>query len=339
MSAQPVRRVALLVFVMLVLPASAGGKNKRTQQAKAGAKTGPQPATGDARDWAQSPAIVELTTAEDIYVLSDVHGGAERMVALLTSAGLITPSPDAEGGYGWSGGHKVLVCVGDVIDKGDQSLAAIDVLRALETSAAAAGGHVIVTLGNHEAEFLDDPGNKKARHELDKELAARKIDPAEVAAGQGPYGTWLYRRPLAAHINDWFFAHGGDSGGRSIGALSNAFRKAVDSKNWGSDILVGKDSILEAQKWWKDGALDTNLAGLGVRHIVFGHDPGAFEEPGRIVEKFDGKLFRIDVGMSPAVDLSHGALLVIHHSQKGGDEAFSLDASGKRRPLWPAQPQ
>ncbi len=334
MSLQLVRRIAVIVFVMLGVSASAGGKGKHAKPAKAADK----PVVGDGRDWAKSPAIVELTTTEDIYALSDVHGASERMVTLLAAAGLITPSPDAEGGFGWSGGRAVLICIGDVIDKGDQSLAAIDVLRALEASAAAAGGHVIVTLGNHEAEFLDDPHNKKAKHELDKELTARKIDPDEVAAGRGPYGTWLYRRPLAAHINDWFFVHGGDSGGRSLGALSDAFRKAVDAKIWGADVLIGKGSILEAQKWWKEGALDTNLAGLGVKHIVFGHDPGAFDEPGRIAEKFDGKLFRVDVGMSPAVDLSHGALLLIHHTEKGGDQAYSIDVSGKRRPLWPAPP-
>ena len=322
---------------MLAMPASAGGKGgkgKHVQQAKSVGKSG----AAEARDWAKSPAIVELTTTEDLYAFSDVHGGAERMVTLLTAAGLITTSASAEGGYAWAGGRKVLVCIGDVIDKGDQSLAAIDVLRSLEASAAAAGGHVIVTLGNHEAEFLDDPHNKKAKHELDKELAAHNADPDEVAAGRGPYGTWFYRRPLAARVNDWFFAHGGNTGGRSIGALSDAFRKAVDERQWGADVLLGEGSILEAQKWWKDGAVDANLAGLKVKHIVFGHDPGAFDEPGRIVEKFDGKVFRIDVGMSPAVDLSQGALLVIHHTEKAGDEVFSVDASGKRRPLWPVQP-
>ena len=118
-----------------------------------------------------------------------------------------------------------------------------------------------------------------------------------------------------------------------VPALAQAYRKAVDAGNWGAEFLVGNTSILEAQKWWQAGTLDANLKALGARHIVFGHDPGAFGGPGRIAEKFDGKLFRIDVGMSPAVDYSHGAILLIH-SAGTTEEVASIDAAGKRSPLW-----
>ena len=238
----------------------------------------------------------------------------------------------SEVGYSWSGGRRALICVGDVIDKGDQSLAAIDVMIALEAGAAAVGGRVVVTLGNHEAEFLADPGNKKAKREFDRELTTRKLDRSEVSSGRGRYGEWLVQRPLAARVNGWFFSHGGNSNGMSVSALAVAYRKAVDAGDWGAELLVGRDSILEAQKWWKAGALEANLAALGVRHIAFGHDPGAFDTPGRIAQKFDGRLFRIDVGMSPAVDFSNGALLWIHPGSRG-EEATSIDASGVHRAL------
>ena len=63
-------------------------------------------------------------------------------------------------GWATGAGRRVLVVVADVIDKGDQSLASIDLLTALEAEALAAGGRVVVILGNHEAEFLADPATR-----------------------------------------------------------------------------------------------------------------------------------------------------------------------------------
>ncbi len=279
------------------------------------------------RDWSQSPAVVDLKTDEDVFAVSDVHGGRDRLVSLLLSAGLIKKD------LGWAGGKRVLVVAGDVIDKGPQSLAAIDLLIALETEASSAGGHVIVLLGNHEAEFLANPKNKKARRELDRELTALELDSKDVASGQGRYGQWFTRRPIAARVNGWFFAHGGNTDGLTLQALGDAYRKAVDAGDWKADVLVGKGSILEAQKWWHANKLDANLSALGAKHIVFGHDPGAFEHPEHIAQRFEGKLFRIDVGMSPAVNFSQGELLLIHAAGTT-DEVLSVDADGKRTALW-----
>jgi calcineurin-like phosphoesterase family protein len=305
---------------------------KEKERAKeAGREDGPRAAP--ARDWNRYPAVVEMTTGEDVVAIGDVHGGYDRLVALLLSAGLIKREATQQVGYAWSGGRRVLVSVGDLIDKGDQSLPTLDLLMALEPGAASAGGRIVVTLGNHEAEFLADPKNKKAKREIDHELRAKGLDPEAVAAGQAPYGEWMRRRPLAAKINSWLFAHAGNTSGASTAALSASFRAAVDAGDWGAPVLLGNDSILEAQKWWKAGSLDADLAAAQVRHIVFGHDPGAFKLPGQITQRFDGKLFLIDVGMSPAVDYSKGALLVIH--RKGaGEEAVAVDPSGRATPLW-----
>jgi hypothetical protein len=46
-----------------------------------------------------------------------------------------------------------------------------------------------------------------------------------------------------------------------------------------------------------------------------------------------GRLFLIDVGMSPAIDDSQGALLLIDR-QGAQDVAAALDASGARREVW-----
>jgi hypothetical protein len=284
-----------------------------------------------ARDWSRFPAVVEMKTEADVVGLGDVHGGYDRLVKLLLADGLIQGK--AEGGYAWHGGRSVLVSVGDLIDKGTQSLPVLDLMMSLEEQAKAAGGAVIVTLGNHEAEFLADPRNKKAKREFDHELREKSLDPESVAGGQGPYGAWLTNRPLAARVNSWFFAHAGNTSGASSSEIARRYREAVDGGQWGSKFVIGDDSILEAQKWWKGGDLDASLAALGARHVVFGHDPGAFKEPGRMAERFGGKLFLIDVGMSPAVNYSEGALLVVHRSGNT-EQTVSVDARGRRTTLW-----
>ncbi|HEX4795401.1 MAG TPA: hypothetical protein VH370_16515, partial [Humisphaera sp.] len=49
-------------------------------------------AAGAPRDWISHPAIVEITTTEDIYALGDIHGDYERMIELLAGSNLIDRS-------------------------------------------------------------------------------------------------------------------------------------------------------------------------------------------------------------------------------------------------------
>ena len=289
-------------------------------------------ATAPARDWQRYPAIVERTTSAQVVGLGDVHGAYDRLVALLLTGGLIRKAGGQPAGYAWTGGNRVLVSVGDLINKGDRAMDVIDLMRSLETQAQAAGGAVVVTLGNHEAEFMAKPGKNKSE-EIRTELEKRGLDPDKVADGETEYGQWLHQRPLAAKINSWFFCHSGETGGQTVPQLADTFRKTVDAGKWRSHFLIGPDSILEAEKWWRDrAAIDRDLAGVKAGHIVFGHDPGAFKK-GQIEEKFGGRIFRIDVGMTPPVDYSKGALLFIDR-QGGTDVATSLDADGTRKELW-----
>ena len=288
------------------------------------------------RDWRRFPAIIERDTSAEVIALGDVHGGYERLVNLLSKAGLIKPDTQAPG-YSWTGGNRLLVSVGDLIDKGDQSIEVLDLIMKLQSQASTAGGEVIVTLGNHEVEFLANPNNKKAR-EFTDELHNKGIEPDTMPQGEKPYGEWLMNRPLAARVNDWFFSHAGNTSGKTIGELSESFRHDVSQGDWGSDFLIGDDSLLEAEKWWKGEGpaaklLDDYLRALNVTHIVFGHDPGAFHDKGQIGQEKDGRIFLIDVGMSPAIDYSKGALLLI---DKGGGTvvATALDADGTKKEIW-----
>jgi len=291
-----------------------------------------------ARDWSAHPAIVELDDADEIYALSDPHGGAKELAALLAANHLAS-------GTEWKGGTAILVVAGDLIDKGPDSLGVIDLLRALEPKARAKGGRVIVTMGNHEAEFLADPQNKKASstgedaNGIDGELATKHIAPADLARGADAdgRGRWLIELPFAVRIKKWFFAHGGNTGGESIAALGKRLQASVDKNGFGDKDITGKTSILEAQGWYgnqdKDDTGRRYADALGVKHIVFGHDPGAFGEHGHVLASKDGSLVKLDVAMGLHDKRAVARGLLLHIVTKGNDTAEILDATGKAQPL------
>jgi hypothetical protein len=327
----PLRLAVATLFAVMLLSAC------RTVRAPENRNAAEPPPVASGRDWVAHPAIVERTTSSEIVALGDVHGGYDRLVHLLTAGGLIAADGGKPGGYVWAGGQRILVCTGDLIDKGDKSIEVLDLMMSLEEQARAAGGEVVVMLGNHEAEFLADPSNDKAV-EFRAELSAKGIDPAAIASGASPYGAWLKNRPFAAKVNDWFFAHGGNTNGESIAELSADFKKAVDAGKWDAKSIIGEDSLLEARLWWEQGdhskkLIEKYLEAVGANHIVFGHDPSAFGDKGVMTAEKDGRLILIDVGMSPAIDYSQGALLFI--DRDGATQvATSLDASGARKVLW-----
>ncbi len=275
-------------------------------------------------------AIVDVPMPSVLYALSDVHGGYDRLVALLSQHGLMQKDSRPPERAAWTGGAATLVVVGDSIDKGPASLDVLTLLQTLEGGAAAAGGRVVVLLGNHEAELFADPGNDKATKDggIALELRARGIDPAAFARGETPMGAWLSGRPLAARVGSWFFAHAGDTHGLTLAELDQTLRAAAARDGFGDPVFVGGDSLLESRGWYGGDATITtrNAAALGVRHIVFGHDPNALGPRGAIAAVFGGTLYRIDCGLSPYVDDSKGRLLRVR--REGPDEVVESLAPG-----------
>jgi hypothetical protein len=307
------------------------------------------------RDWDACPAIVEVDTTRDIYAVGDVHGDYERLLKLLMAGHLIAEEPKWPKNVEWTGGKAVLVCTGDLIDKWHHGVDVIELLRALRKSAAKQGGRVIVSSGNHEAEFLDDPQIKKAS-DFRHELKDQGVEPEDVAGGTDSLGLgkYLLCLPFAARVNGWFFSHAGSTGGRTLKKLRKDVQNGVDADGYGTDVLVGDKGLLEARMkppWWEKKKDDPETSverlrkyadALGVRHIVFGHQPGHYKfndgserERGTIFQNFDGLVFLIDVGMSRGVGDSKGILL---HIQREGDSetATAIDRDDGTRQLWPA---
>jgi len=181
----------------------------------------------------------KFDNVDRVVAISDVHGAYTAMVETLQSAKVIDDD------LSWSGGESYLVIVGDLLDRGPRSRDVMDLLMRLEVEAAAAGGNVLVLIGNHEsmnligdlryvskseyAAFAADETQEERDHwfaayqrrygsgatpgELRKRFAEQF--PAGFFAlrrafgPEGEYGKWLLDKPVIGVVNGTAFVHGG----------------------------------------------------------------------------------------------------------------------------------
>lgn len=94
------------------------------------------------------PAAAEQDAAPApprIVAIGDLHGDYRAFLDIVEAAGL------SDSQAHWTGGHTILVQMGDVPDRGPGTLDIVHDLMKLEKAAAKAGGKVVVLIGNHEA--------------------------------------------------------------------------------------------------------------------------------------------------------------------------------------------
>jgi len=92
---------------------------------------------------ASSPGIAQQP--QRIVAVGDLHGDFQAWHDIARGAGI----EDATGH--WSGGKTTFVQLGDITDRGPDSLKIVRNLQQLQREALRKGGKVIVVLGNHEA--------------------------------------------------------------------------------------------------------------------------------------------------------------------------------------------
>lgn len=259
---------------------------------------------------AANPGVVEIKDPSaygQVLAISDVHGMRSALDGLLKGAGVV------DSGGRWAAGNSLLIVVGDSIDKGPESLEVLDAWMALSAQAAAAGGRVVHTLGNHEAEFLADPNNSRKAAELYAELKAKGVPVTDLTDPAKPYGKFLSEMPLAARVGRWIFCHAGFYPGPSWTEFSSAAGTALAAGSYGDTLLSADDSILEAKDWWKDSAaraaLESRLEADGMYGLVQGHQPKAYGFPNRTGSLDGGRLVKIDNGMAPEAGSHAGSIL------------------------------
>ncbi len=196
-----------------------------------------------------------------IVAIGDVHGAYDSFVALLQAANLV--DADLE----WTGGDRRLIVLGDLVDRGEDSRAALELMMKLQASAARAGGAAELLLGNHEvmnltgdlryvatADFAtysaeESPAERAAAWErfrkgaagsgrAEVQLAAefaRRYPPGffgqrAAFSPHGRFGAWLLDRPVLATIEHTAFVHGGLStatAGRTAAEIDREYHDAL----------------------------------------------------------------------------------------------------------------
>lgn len=92
-----------------------------------------------------APAQAEYPDQARVVAIGDVHGDLAHFTQVLRDAGLV------DAALRWTGGSTHLVQLGDVPDRGPDTLEVIRLLQRLQAEARAAGGAVHCLIGNHEA--------------------------------------------------------------------------------------------------------------------------------------------------------------------------------------------
>ena len=88
--------------------------------------------------------VSAVAAGERIVAIGDIHGNYDGFVSILQRAGLVDDETR------WIGGDTTFVQTGDIFDRGIEVFEVLDLLMRLQKEAEAAGGKVIVLLGNHE---------------------------------------------------------------------------------------------------------------------------------------------------------------------------------------------
>jgi hypothetical protein len=188
------------------------------------------PSSAYAREW-------RYDDVDRIVAISDIHGAYDAMVMTLQNADILDED------LGWVGDQSHLVIVGDILDRGPESRAAMELLMRLEGEALAAGGRVHVLIGNHESMILtgdmryvseqeyaafaaDEDADERSRwfelyvgrnggdHEDLRAKFDKKFPPGYFAMrrafrADGRYGQWLLEKNAIEVINGTAFVHGG----------------------------------------------------------------------------------------------------------------------------------
>lgn len=165
---------------------------------------------------AQSPV-----SPERIVAIGDLHGDFEAWDETAQAAGLID-----EDGI-WRGGETVLVQLGDLTDRGPDSLKIIRHLQRLTQQADKAGGQVIVLLGNHEA--MNVTGD------------LRYVHPGEYEA---------FRDRNSKRRRDATWRANREQIEAAYAALEPPFEAKDAKKRWYAQTPLG---MLEHRKAWKPG--------------------------------------------------------------------------------------
>lgn len=152
-----------------------------------------------------APTIEEEILADNVLVLSDIHGDIDYLDSILTQMNIV----DKQGNWQWQKNN--IVITGDSVDKGPADFAVLWRLYQLSQQANSVGGAVHVLIGNHEHFQLRGIHSRLNADMRVKSFAMIK----NFSIANSPYdqktvlGQWLRSRPAIIRLGKYLFTHGG----------------------------------------------------------------------------------------------------------------------------------
>jgi hypothetical protein len=303
-------------LVVVALAAVACDRGRREAPAPTPDLTpAPAPAPGPAASCKLAPITHRYPMPKRLVAIGDLHGDLAAMRTVLKLAGAIDDK-DA-----WIGGDLVIVQTGDILDRGDDEQAMIDLALKLEGEAEKAGGRFIMLLGNHELmnaagdfryvtpgavhDFDDAPGLDTRPWQRVPEKIRGRI------SALGPGG--VYAKKLAQHnviaiVGDTAFSHAGVLADwvTQIDAVNQSSRCWLDGQAGGPDAAVPALASDNSPVWTRVFGIDpvdcaaakASLDKLGVKRQVVGH---TVQKAG-VNGACDDTIWRIDVGLAKLYD-------------------------------------
>lgn len=202
----------------------------------------------------------ELTT-EDLWVIGDVQGHLEPFRRVLRKNNL-TDEHDR-----WTGEGTVLAVVGDLVDRGPDGVAVIDLLMKLQRE-----GPVKVVIGNHDVLLLAAHRFPEMRDEF---LSGGGLL-SDLERLTEAHVQWLSQLPamllqsnvLLLHADAMFYLHYGTT----IYEVNANFQAMLVS----DDIAIWKrllDEFSEHRAFLEESNLERFLGTYGGKQIIHGHTP------------------------------------------------------------------
>ncbi|ERM95537.1 hypothetical protein AMTRI_Chr08g207890 [Amborella trichopoda] len=310
-----------------------------------------------------------------IVAVGDMHGDLAQAKCALEMAGVLS----SDGEDAWIGGDSVLVQLGDILDRGEDEIAILSLLRSLSDQAEDKGGAVFQVNGNHESmnvegdfryvdpgafdeclaflEYLNDYGkdwegaligwikvcqNWKNNREVSRSnwspwnvIARQKgvIARASLLRPGGLLACELARHAVALKVDDWVFCHGGllphhvRYGIERMNREVSCWMRGLEGESHAPKLPFiatrGYDSVVWNRVYSRDSEetesgkrqisalLEETLQAVSAKAMVVGHTP----QPSGVNCKYNGSIWRIDVGMSSGVlDASPEVLEIIDNN-------------------------
>jgi len=271
--------------------------------------------------------------------VGDLHGDLGKAIRSLQLARVLSMGPDGRAPT-WVGGDTVVVQLGDVLDRGDDEIAILRLLQGLHEQALPQGGALYMLNGNHESlnvcgdfRYVTPGAFVESAEEfgIAREAALCNWEGCIQARASlylpgGRVARMLARNPTVLVVNDTAFAHGGllpahaayglermnaevaawmrrdrlpaDEEDEEGGFAAPPFLAMGDANSVMWNRSLGREAFPSPiDRIHACNAVTQALERVGAKRLVVGHTP----QMRGVNCECDGKVWRVDVGMSSGV--------------------------------------